>query len=151
MANVIHRTTLEYRRSVHTPDFDPVIWIINPDLSAVQGVSRKYWKIVGDNVVGMTQSERDAVDAAEPVSDEVVAIVTTPMPRGRLPFKEEHYAIDNGDGTYSKKVKEVECIYTGRRLTCKIERSMNAGGTARETKTFDYFTGDNGQIIEKRS
>lgn len=65
MADVIHRTTLEQRFSIHTPDYDPGTWIINPDLSGVSGVPKKYWKIDGDNVVEMTQPEKDAVDAAE--------------------------------------------------------------------------------------
>lgn len=65
MANVLNRTTREYRESANTPDFPADQWIINPDLSAVAGVARKYWKILLDAVLAMTQAERDAVDAAE--------------------------------------------------------------------------------------
>ena len=64
MSNVLNRTTKEYRTSVNTPDYPEVTWIINPDLSAVQSVPVKYWKIVGDTVTEMNQSEKDAVDAA---------------------------------------------------------------------------------------
>ncbi len=64
MSNVIHRTTLKQRYSVHTPYYSIAIWIINPDLSAVSGVLKKYWKIVGDSVEEMTQGEKDTVDAA---------------------------------------------------------------------------------------
>lgn len=64
MADVLQRTTKEQRFSVHTPDYDPAIWIINPDLSGVTGVPKKYWKIDGDTVSEMNQSEKDAVDAA---------------------------------------------------------------------------------------
>jgi len=63
MADVLQRTTKEQRFSVHTPDYDPAIWIINPDLSGVVGVPKKYWKIEGDTVSEMNQSEKDAVDA----------------------------------------------------------------------------------------
>lgn len=62
MADVLHRTTKELRKSIHTPDFPTATWIINPDLSGVQGVSVKYWKITGDVVSEMTQAEKDAVD-----------------------------------------------------------------------------------------
>lgn len=65
MADVLHRTTKDFKRSVNTPEYDPATWIINPDLSAVQGVFRKYWKIDGDTVSEMTQAEKDAVDAQE--------------------------------------------------------------------------------------
>lgn len=65
MADAIHRTTLQQVSSVNTPDYDPGDWIINPDLSAVSGVLKKYWKIVGDTVVEMNQTEKDAVDAQE--------------------------------------------------------------------------------------
>lgn len=65
MANVLHRTTKEYRTSVNTPDFPVVDWIHNPDLSVVTGFAPKYWEIRGDLVGLMDQAERDAVDAAE--------------------------------------------------------------------------------------
>lgn len=39
-------------------------WIYNPDMSAVQGVSSKYWTITGDVISEMSQSEKDTVDAA---------------------------------------------------------------------------------------
>ena len=64
MANVINRTTKQYLRSVNTPDFPVEDWIINPDLSALESVPQKYWKVVGDTVVEMDQAEKDAVDAA---------------------------------------------------------------------------------------
>jgi len=39
-------------------------WIYDPDMSAVTGVSSVYWTIIGDTVSEMSQSEKDAVDAA---------------------------------------------------------------------------------------
>ena len=64
MAAIIHRTTLEYKGSVNSPDFGPE-WIVNPDLTALVNVPKKYWKIIGDDVLEMDQAEKDAVDAAE--------------------------------------------------------------------------------------
>lgn len=64
MANVIHRTTFEYRESVNSPDYPEVDWLHDPDVSALASVERKYWKVVGDTVVEMSQAEKDAVDAA---------------------------------------------------------------------------------------
>jgi len=76
MANVIHRTdrdgagALLYRTSVNTPEYDTNDWLVNPDLSSLQGiVAAKYWKVTGVAPGGvveeMTQGEKDAVDAAE--------------------------------------------------------------------------------------
>lgn len=65
MASVLNRTTREYRRSVNTPDYPIQDWIIDPDLSAVQGVQSIYWVITGDEVMEMSQAEKDAVDAQE--------------------------------------------------------------------------------------
>ena len=39
-------------------------WILNPDMSAVEGFPSQYWIITGDAVTLMDQAERDAVDAA---------------------------------------------------------------------------------------
>ena len=43
---------------------DPDI-LINPDISAVQNVPLRWWKRVGNTVVEMTQTEKDALVAAE--------------------------------------------------------------------------------------
>ncbi len=63
MSNVIHRTTLMQKFSVNTPDYPVTDWIINPDLSALAAVLKKYWKIVGGAVLEMTQAEKDTVDS----------------------------------------------------------------------------------------
>lgn len=63
MANVLNRTSKQYRTSVHTPDFPDTDWVINPDISALGSVPAKHWKInPDDTVVEMTQAEKDAVD-----------------------------------------------------------------------------------------
>lgn len=62
MANVLNRTTKQYLTSVNTPDFDPALWIINPDLSTVGGFAPVYWNIVGDTVTLVGPAARAAVD-----------------------------------------------------------------------------------------
>lgn len=61
MAAVLHRNTLEFHASAHTPHYSPATWIHNPDLSAVEGVPKEHWKIDGDAVVEMDQGEKDTV------------------------------------------------------------------------------------------
>jgi len=68
--DVIHRTTLEFRRSVHTPDFPEPAWKHSPDMTAVAGVPGIYWKAPADwDAVGagpevQTAPEQAATDAA---------------------------------------------------------------------------------------
>ncbi|HEU4854392.1 MAG TPA: hypothetical protein VFS89_03790 [Nitrosospira sp.] len=64
MADVLNRTTREFIRSVHEPDYPVEEWIISPDLEAVTGFDSRYWVITGDVVSLMDQAQRDAVDAA---------------------------------------------------------------------------------------
>ena len=64
MANVLNRIDKRLLYSVNTPDFDELDWIINPDMSSVEGVLFKYWVIEGDSVRAMTVEERAAYDAA---------------------------------------------------------------------------------------
>lgn len=66
MANVLNKTTspADYRQSVHTPDYDPAAWFINPDISAVVAVPTKYWVVGTNPVTEMSQAQKDAVEAA---------------------------------------------------------------------------------------
>jgi len=62
MANVLNITTKQYLECVNTPDYDPTVWIINPDLSAVSGVDQMYWYINTDLTV--TPMTTDQINAA---------------------------------------------------------------------------------------
>lgn len=62
MPNALNRTTLRFKTSAD-PNYHPVVeWIIDPDMSNVEGVPKQYWKIVGDDVLEMSQAEKDAKD-----------------------------------------------------------------------------------------
>lgn len=73
MANAIHRTTRDYRGyllrkySVNTPEYSTDNWLINPDLSNVQGVPEYYWKVTGTPPGGiveeMSPGEKATVDS----------------------------------------------------------------------------------------
>ena len=65
MADVVNRVTRQFIRSVNTPDYPTIDWIINPDMGAVVGFNGKYWIITGDIITLMDQAARDVVDAAE--------------------------------------------------------------------------------------
>jgi hypothetical protein len=73
MANVLNRTTKEFRRSVNTPDYPVENWIINPDLSSLIETDSKYWIVEGDTVRDMTDVEKDVVDANEASAAEAAA------------------------------------------------------------------------------
>lgn len=65
MADVVNRTTKVWLKSVNTPDFPETEWIINPDLSALANVPPKYWKIQGDLILEMSETEKMEVDDQE--------------------------------------------------------------------------------------
>lgn len=71
MADVIHRTTLEFNPSANSPDFPEPTWKWRPDMTAVSGVPRKHWKApadwdaVGAGPVEMTAGEKATADANE--------------------------------------------------------------------------------------
>ena len=56
MANVLHRITKQYIKSVNTPDYPELEWIINPVLPECNS---KFWVIEGNIVREMTQNEMD--------------------------------------------------------------------------------------------
>lgn len=60
------KKVIEYRQSVNTPDFD---WrsdvLVNPEVSALSGIPIKYWKVVNNQVLEMTQAEKDYRDGLE--------------------------------------------------------------------------------------
>lgn len=59
------KQVLRYERSVNTPDYSSDQKnLINPDVSALNGVPVKYWKCQNGGVVAMTQAERDDLDLA---------------------------------------------------------------------------------------
>jgi len=60
MADVIHRETLEYRRSVNTPEYDPGEWLINP---AIPECPPEYWEVSGDEVIECSPTDRLIIDA----------------------------------------------------------------------------------------
>ena len=66
MGNFLHRTSKQYLQST-PPDslLEPLAnYIDETDMSAVDGVPKKYWVITGDIISEMTQAEKDTVDAA---------------------------------------------------------------------------------------
>lgn len=64
MSDVFNRTTWEFLRSVNTPDYDPGIWIVNPDLRAVTSVPERYRKSdARGEIVEMSAGEKIVVDA----------------------------------------------------------------------------------------
>jgi hypothetical protein len=67
MANVFNRTTMQYEKSVNTPDYPVEDWIINPTF--VPDCEAKYMVVDGDNIREMTPEEKAAVDYVEPAPE----------------------------------------------------------------------------------
>lgn len=66
MSDVVHRTTLEFRRSVNNTDFPEPEWKWSPDMSAVAGVPTHHqkWDAVAERPVPKSQAGKDAADAS---------------------------------------------------------------------------------------
>lgn len=78
MSTVINRSTLQVRHSVHTPDYDVKDWIINPILPNCEP---RHWEISGNNVVELTQQDKDALDV---VLADAAAILVEEVSRTEL-------------------------------------------------------------------
>jgi hypothetical protein len=63
MNYAINRTTKVYVVGADPADYDPVVWLVTTNVSAIQNISQEYWKITGDVLGEMTQAEKDVVDA----------------------------------------------------------------------------------------
>ena len=48
--------------------------VIDPDLSALSGIPKKYWKHEGGSIVTMTQGEKDTFDAEREASRKAILI-----------------------------------------------------------------------------
>jgi hypothetical protein len=68
MADIVDfsKTPPDYQKSVNTPDYqgNPDV-LINPDVSQVVNIERKYWKRDGDTIAEMDTTEKRAVLDAE--------------------------------------------------------------------------------------
>ena len=66
MANVLHRITKQYLKSVNTPDYPLAEWIINPVLPECEPSE---WVIEDDIVRETTQDEKDIKIAEKAAKD----------------------------------------------------------------------------------
>jgi len=73
MSDVLNRAMKLHLKSVHTPDFPVDDWIINPDLTAVDGQPSQYWLIDGDDVTLMDDIEKADVDDAAASDAKILA------------------------------------------------------------------------------
>ena len=146
MGTVINRTTKKLYRSVNTPDYPTDEWIQNPDLSNVNDVSQLYWKLVGDDVVEMDQSEKDAIDEAqsEKVSFGLHQInyelhSEDEYLRGKLVARRTYAKAD--ESSLSVLVEEELFVYTGSSLisSSRTAYSSSDGGIIL-TESFDYYS-----------
>jgi hypothetical protein len=64
MSYVVNKTTMEYRESVHTPDYSEEEWWINPNRNFIETVPQKYWRNNNGNLAEMTTTQKNAVDLA---------------------------------------------------------------------------------------
>lgn len=69
---------LDVRYDVTGTSFDPLVWLINPDLVPVAGVPNWYWKTVLDTVVEQDAAEKAATDAQIVINSRTVDVPLVP-------------------------------------------------------------------------
>jgi hypothetical protein len=67
--NALHRKTKVLMPIRKNYSYDSGDWLIDPDLSAVEGIDPKYWLVLENSVVAMTTNQMAQVDAAEALID----------------------------------------------------------------------------------
>lgn len=70
--------------------------------------------------------------------------------QGNFLTSEEWYSIDNGNGTYSNKSREINYIYSNNKLVKRIEKLFSPNGIKIDEKTIEYYTNGRNVTIEKR-
>lgn len=131
MANVIHKTTLETIRSVHTPDYDPAVWEVNPtNFDEIEATPRRYRKGTASGIVAMTPGERGEVDQAEAEATEAG-------------IAGEALGILQTDSGLHRALKGIAVV---------VLREFRAlkQGKARATKTIGELIGEAGQAIQNK-
>ncbi|MBU0598732.1 hypothetical protein KKF61_07170 [Patescibacteria group bacterium] len=73
MSNVFNRITKQYLKSVNTPDYPKLDWIINP--AFIPDVDKKYIIVEGDDIREMTLEEKAVVDYVAPIPEPTLAEV----------------------------------------------------------------------------
>jgi hypothetical protein len=77
---VVKRGTsfVEVRFNVSAGSYDPLVWLINPDLIPVAGVPNWYWKTVADTVVEQDAAEKAVTDAQITLNHRTVVLELVP-------------------------------------------------------------------------
>lgn len=136
MATVLNRVTKELIESANTPDYPVEDWIINPDLSAVDGFDRKYWKVDQNRVVLASELERAAIDEAEAAAakeSEVNQITDEQEVLGAIIKR----LIDENAAT-AKLVNDLKTAITGA-VSISALRAAVGAVTVPATKTIDQI------------
>ena len=148
-STIVQNRVTEYLKSVNTPDYSGDI-LINPNLTNVESISMKYWKVILGEVVEMTEEEKYAIDNfLNSKSIPFKKFLVKEYSNNKKLIKESWYEIDNGDGTYSIKAEETEYFYNCNLLDYRILKTFYYDGTVLFSEKWGYYTNGT-KIIEKK-
>lgn len=152
MSNIIlydeNNIVLQYLKSVNTPDYSGNV-LVNPDISSIENIPIKYWKVYDGQVIEMTEEEKNNVDSLLKSKDIPNKNFLVKEYESRLLLKEIWYEIDNLDGTYSIKAEETEYFYINNKVNYRIITKYSYDGTEINKEKWEYYTNGN-YIIEKK-
>jgi hypothetical protein len=147
---VPYRVT-RYKESANTPDYTGNV-LINPDLSAVSGITALYWKVSAETVIPMTAGEMhlmDELEKAKTTREKLFKVVKYSL-QSRVET-ETWYDTDNGDGTYSGKAEETTYTYLDAIMLYRIVVVYYYDGTVSSTTKYEYYKNSTtNEIIEKQ-
>ncbi|MFX1590480.1 MAG: hypothetical protein ACFFC1_20290 [Promethearchaeota archaeon] len=137
--------------SANTPDYEEGNYLINPDISLLDGIVLiKYWKVVSNNIQEMTQEEKDLIDnnyICEPMKiGEKKYNVKEYLPGKRL--SKDTWYNKNDASEYSEKVEEIIYSYQGSKLTQHVKTVYYLTGEISSQETYEYYK-DGNKIIMK--
>lgn len=141
MAYALNRTTKEFLPKVNTPDYDPAVWLINPDLTPVEGHDPRIWVIQPDDTLRlMTDAEIDAeyLDDFQTLWRDKINTERTTRIAGRIWYM--GYCFDTDDTSRTNVTATVSALGAGMTLpanfTWRTYNNINVPMNATQVKTF---------------
>jgi hypothetical protein len=140
-----------YLASVNTPDYDNIgNKLINPDISGLPSTFL-YWKVSNEVLIEMATDEKQLID------DKVLYAKSFLEKKFRVTINDAsfrmtsdtYYNVEDGDGTFSKKVDEYLYTYEVNNLVTRVYNSYYRDGSLYSTITTTYYSDGRNQIEKK--
>ena len=135
---VVPNRVTRYLYSANTPEYDNVVdKLVNPSLVNVGGVPIRYWKVDTGSVVEMSSEEKTAIYRSTTQGEELIEV--NEYSNSNKLEKQTWYSIDNEDGTYDGKSREITYTYHSNKLKSRVEKIFLLDGSEISSQQYDYY------------